>query len=145
MCGRTAQPTAHLRRRRPKGFTVFELLCALLLVGAVSLVLVAVFEGIAREIRAAMEISVASHVRAGLSSYLVDPARGGQSAFPPLLDRAKAGPCALENPCFDIVIPREGVRQGWAKLTDTTYRSAVSPTNIWTYAPRTGAFHKTVP
>lgn len=90
-----------------------------------------------------MELSVVAHVRAGLAAYLVDPSRGGKRGYPQILDEARAGACASENPCFDVVIPQQGVTQGWAKLSKSTYRSPASGTNVWTYLPRTGTFQKT--
>ena len=129
--------------RSQKGFTLIELIMVIVILAILSVVAVPIYVDLRNEARLASEQGVAAGVRAGILTFYVDPARGNRTNYPATLDGATNGACTDANACFTTVLGQGGVSQDWTRLSDTTYRSSVNTTNVWTYAPATGTFIKT--
>ena len=124
------------------GYTLFELVFVVILVGLLMLCAVKVLEGLFHDTKKTMETNVAGLVRTGLNTYFFDPERGDKTSYPAALDHAPKGPCSPAHPCFDTVLPDGGLTTSWSKIDEKTYRSPASDTNVWTYTPADGSFEK---
>ncbi len=139
--------------KNQKGFTLIELVMVIVILAVLGAVAIPQFVNLQNEARLSAETGVAGGVRAGISTFFIDPARGNRVAFPAALDNINAGAgqvaCSTASPCFTNVLVQGGITENWTKLTGTTtsatstYRSPASTTNVWTYTAATGNFVKT--
>ena len=126
------------------GFTLIELIMVIVILAILGAVAIPKYVDLSSDAKSANESGVVAGVRAGLTTFFVDPARGNRTSYPASLDVAAAtGLCTTAKPCFDVVLSQGGITDQWEKLTATTYRSPVNGTNIWTYTVATGNFQKT--
>lgn len=129
--------------KNQKGFTLIELVMVIVILAILGAVAIPQYVDLQNEARIASEMGVAGGVRAGILTFYIDPARGNRTTFPAELDAANDAACDAANPCFTNVLVQGGITEQWTKLSDTTYRSSVNTTNIWTYNPANGNFVKT--
>ena len=125
------------------GFTLIELIMVIVILAILGAVAIPKYVDLSADAKSANESGVAAGIRAGLTTYFVDPARGNRTSYPATLDSAGNAACTTANICFDTVLAQGGITDQWTKLSGTTYRSPVNGSNIWTYTPATGNFQKT--
>lgn len=130
------------KQSNQKGFTLIELVMVIVILGILGALAAPQYVDLQSEAKTANENGVAGAVRAGITTYFIDPDRGNRTSFPATLDGASNAVCSTTNACFDTVLPG-GIRSQWTRLSASTYRSPVNTTNIWTYTAATGAFAKT--
>lgn len=124
--------------KRKNGFTLIELVMVIVILAILGAVAIPQFVNLSGEASLANEAGVAGGVRAGILTFMLDPARGQRQYYPDILDLidTSAGPvtCSATAPCFTVVLPN-GVTDRWIKLSRWTYRSPANSTNVWTYTP----------
>ena len=125
------------------GFTLIELIMVIVILAILGAVAIPKYVDLSSDAKSANESGVVAGVRAGLTTYFVDPARGNRTSYPATLDSSANGACTTANPCFDTVLSQGGITDQWTRLSALTYRSPVNGTNIWTYTVATGNFQKT--
>ncbi len=130
------------RLKSQKGFTLIELVMVIVILGILGALAIPQYVDLQADAKQANENGVAGAVRAGITTYFVDPARGNRTSFPASLDSATNAICSATNACFSTILPG-GVRDQWTKLSSTTYRSPINATNVWTYSSANGSFSKT--
>lgn len=133
--------TKKLKER--EGFTLIELIMVMVILAVLGAVALPQYVDLRAEARSSAEQGVAGGVRAGLTTYFVDTARGNRTSYPATLDGATNAACSQTNACFGTVLSQGGITSDWTKLSGTTYRSSVNGTNIWTYTSASGSFNKT--
>ena len=129
-------------KSKEKGFTLIELVMVIVVLGILGAVAAPQYVDLQSDAKIANENGVSGAVRAGISTYYVDPARGNRTSFPATLDGASNAVCSATNSCFDTVLPG-GIRDQWTKISASTYRSPRNGTNVWTYSSTNGSFSKT--
>ena len=130
---------------RPSGFTLFEILLIVVLVGVLILSAVPSFIQVSLESRLAERDSVVSAVRSGIDLYRAKTSatHGGPGKFPEQLDRAPAKLCANEDNPFFIHVLEKGVQDtNWFKGEGINiyYFYDGSRQYLYTYHPETGDF-----
>ena len=133
--------------KNQKGFTLIELVMVIVILAVLGAVAIPQYVNLQNEARISAELGVAGGVRAGITTWFIDPARGNRAAFPATLDAVAINTvCSQAAPCFTTVLVQGGITEQWQKLaTVNTYRSPLNGTNVWTYTPATGNFVKTTP
>ncbi len=128
-------------KSKEKGFTLIELVMVIVVLGILGAVAAPQYVDLQSDAKIANENGVSGAVRAGITTYFIDPARGNKT-FPAALDAASNAICSVTNSCFDTVLPG-GIRDQWTKVSASTYRSPRNGTNVWTYSSTNGSFSKT--
>ena len=126
---------------KERGFTLIELVMVIVVLGILGAVAAPQYVDLQSDAKIANENGVSGAVRAGITTYFIDPARGNKT-FPASLDAASNAICSVTNICFATVLPG-GMRDQWTKVSASTYRSPRNGTNVWTYSSTNGSFSKT--
>ena len=118
-----------------KGFTLIELVMVIVILAVLSAVAIPTFVNLSSEANTAAELGVVGGVRAGLTTYYVDTARGNRSFYPSTLDSAtSAVACSTGNACFGTVLSQGGITSDWTKATANTYTGPGGTTYTYTSA-----------
>lgn len=122
-----------------KGFTLIELIAVIIILAVLGLVSFPIFVNLGGDADSSAEDGVVGGVRAGLTTYFIDAARGNRSFYPSVLDSATSGAaCSTGNVCFADILSQGGIISEWTKASATTY---TGPNNLtYTYTSATGAF-----
>jgi prepilin-type N-terminal cleavage/methylation domain-containing protein len=126
---------------RKSGFTLIELITAMLIIGIVVGIAVPKFIDFREEALAAIEAQAIASIKIGINNYYIESIKSNREpVFPILLDNAPGDSVACDsNPFFDVVLTQGGIRDSsWEKLTEITYQLPSS--SIFKYNPETGEF-----
>ena len=130
---------------RPSGFTLFEILLIVVLVGVLILSAVPSFIQVSAESRLAERDSVVSAVRAGISLYQANDFvfHGAPGRYPEELDNVPLESFAGENNLFFLIVLEGGIQDpNWSKGKQENiyhfYDGAQESTFI--YSPEEGTF-----
>ena len=91
-------------------------------------------------VKGSMDQGVVRAIRQGIAAYAEESRdRGSTPLYPPVLDDAKAGQAAQQNPFFSTVLQRGVAVDGWAKVGRYEYRTPSGERYV--YDPLTGEFN----
>lgn len=123
--------------RGQKGFTLIELVMVIVILAVLGAVAIPTYVDLSSEANTAAEQGVVGGVRAGITTYFIDPARGNRTSYPVTLDGAANGNCTTANVCFDTVLSQGGITADWSKA-GLVYTGPTGAT--YTYTPASGDF-----
>ena len=125
--------------RISQGFTIVELVTAIVVLSVLSVVSIPVFLEFRDEARRAAEAGVVGSVREGIRASGINAVLNGGTEYPPSLDGAAADSSAsASNPFFSAILTTP-MTEGWMKGESSNHY--VSPLdNIFVYVPSTGDF-----
>ncbi len=124
--------------KRQGGWTLFELLIVIILVGILSVSYFARFFNLTDESHNQVNEKTLMDLRSALSMYEARAYLKGEQPFPDVLDDAAAGSASESNPFFSNVLNPPGVTDGWEKLNESTYRVLGGNKTTYQYNSATG-------
>jgi len=122
---------------RKNGFTLIEMIMALVVIGIVAAISLSRFVAIQDRANQNAELSTAGAIRSGIYNYyLHSQVLNRDPQYPPALDTANNGPASSVNPFFSNVCSMSMVYD-WEK-TGLSYTGPAGA--VYTYYPDTGRF-----
>lgn len=126
--------------RSQKGFTLIELVMVIVILAVLGAIALPIFVNLRDDAVNAAEQGVVGGVRAGISTFFIDPARGNRFNYPATLDNAANAACTPANPCFGNVLAQGGITSEWERVSATSYNGPARANGQrarWVYTPGT--------